>query len=623
MLHVNSPAINCPNASYSRTRDLVLDVEAADDTERRVPAVISTEYAVERDDYHEVLVHADAAIDMTRAPLPLIEQHQYGRLNIGIVENLRVEGSILRGDVVFGQSARATELWPDVKAGIVRNLSIGYMVLEHRTEGSTVYATRWQPFEVSLVSVPADPGAGFFRSIQMNNTANNPAATGNPDTAVLAERTRVAEIRRIANRSLRGVDGGDALETEAVEAGTSADDFRTKVLEHLANIDRATGGLLNKFSQQSPSQTASASGGESRDFIAASSDALLLRSGVRIAEPHAAARDFRGMSVLDMAAACVQRSGRWLSGETPQGILRRAMSTSDFPALLGDTLGKALRNGMENEQATHRVWCSITEAADFRVQSRVILGSAPDLLEVSELGEYQNGPLQDDKSTLVPAKFGRIVSLSWESLLADNLGGFVNIGRSLGQAAMRAEADSIYSLLISNSLAGPNLTDGSALFDETRNNTVSVVTGTGKPLTAAALGAARAKLRRQVNVGGGLLNLAPRTLIVPPERETEAEILVASSTIHRGQADADAATPAWIGALTVVAEPRLVNTDTFYLVADQNMIGTGEIAVVDDSPHIEEIEEPKRDVFSWKARHAFAAGFVDFRGIVKATLTAA
>ena len=607
----------------SRTRDLVLDVGAADDTTRRVPAVISTEYAVDRDNYSEVLVHADAAIDMTRAPLPLIEQHQHGRLNIGIVENLRVEGAVLRGDVVFGQSERATELWPDVKAGIVRNLSIGYMVLAHRVEGSTVYATRWQPFEVSLVSVPADPGAGFFRSIDMNNPAHVPAAAGNAEQAVRAERTRVAEIRGIAVRHLRGVDGGDVLEAEAVETGTAVDDFRRKVLEHLANIDRAAGGLLNKFTPTVSSPAAAGAGGESRDFIAASSDALLLRSGVRIAEPHAAARDFRSMSVVDMAAACVQRTGRSLTGETAQGILRRAMSTSDFPALLGDTLSKAMRNGMENEQATHRVWCAITEAADFRVQSRVILGSAPDLLEVGELGEYQNGPLQDDKSTLVPAKFGRIVSLSWESLLADNLGGFVNIGRSLGQAAMRVEADSIYGALISNALAGPNLADGSALFAIGRNNTINETGGVGSPvLTTQTLAAARAKLRRQVNVGGGLLNLAPKFLIVPPELETTAEILLTNSTIHRSEG-ADATTPAWISGLTVIAEPRLTDLETFYLVADPNTIGTGEIAVVDDSPHIEEIEEPRVDSFSWKARHAFAAGFVDFRGIVKVTVTPA
>lgn len=608
------------------TRELVLDVAAADPSTRRVPAVISTEYAVPRDGYFEILVHEASAVDLTRSPLPLIEQHARGLLNIGIVENFRIEGGLLRGDVVFGQSARANELWPDVMAGIVRSISVGYLVLEQRDQGDTVHVTRWQPFEVSLVSVPADPGAGLFRSFPMTeSTTQQPARSGTTEFtgALQAERARVAEIRTIARDHLRAVDGADALESDAISTGASVDDFRNKVLVHLANIDRAAGGLFNRFSQSSG--TATATGGESRDFVAAASDALVMRAGIRVASPHAAARDFKGMSVLEMARACVHRSGRVFGNETPQAMLRSAMSTSDFPALLGDSLSKSLRNGMENEQASHRAWCAVTEAADFRAQSRVILGSAPDLEEVAELGEYTNGPLLEDKNSLVPAKFGRIVSLSWESMLADNLSAFVTIGRSLGQAAMRVEADTLYGLLVSGALAGPNLSDGVALFHASRNNTLtfpmSVSGGVWIPLTAAALGAARAKLRRQVNVGGGMLNLAPRVLLVPPERETEAELLVASSTIHRGMADADATTPAWIGALQIVAEPRLTNLDTIYLVADKNMIGTGEIAVVDDSPHIEEIEEPKRDVLSWKARHAFAAGFTDFRGIVRVTLT--
>src|SRR5690606_24063116 len=119
--------------------------------------------------YSEVLVHTADAIDLTRVPLPLVEQHEHGRLNIGIVENLRIEAGTLRGDVVLGQSTRANELWPDIKAGIVRNLSVAYLVLDHRVKGGTVLVTRWQPFEVSLVSIPADPGAGLFRSLQMKN----------------------------------------------------------------------------------------------------------------------------------------------------------------------------------------------------------------------------------------------------------------------------------------------------------------------------------------------------------------------------------------------------------------------------------------------------------------------
>lgn len=597
-------------------RDLQLDTAAANAEERRIPAVLSTEYAVNRGDYQEVLVHRPNSVDLTRVPLPLCEQHDRGVLNIGLVENIQLDGQTLRGEVVLGQSARASELWPDIERGIVRSLSIGYQILAYKWAGEILQVTQWQPVEVSLVSVPADPGAGLYRSFPMPTPSPSPNATApHADEVRSAERGRIVEIQSLGDRFGTRVPDVGTLVARAIADGESADQFRARLIDALANVDNEAGGHLNRFSDVVIPR---ASG--SRDFIAAASDAILIRSGTRIERPHPAANDFRGMSVMDLARTCVNRSGRAFSGESGEVIIRAAMGTSDFPALLGDVLWKSLRQGVESEQASHRNWCLVTQADDFRTQSRVILGSAPDLKHVDELGEYENGPLEEDRNTLVPEKFGRLVSLSWESILADNLGAFAGVGRSLGQAAMRAEADAIYGALVSNALAGPTLADGNALFAAARNNTVSVSTGTGKPLTAAALGAARAKLRRQTNVGGGLLNLVPKVLIVPPEREMEAEILVASSTVVVGTASAEAKTPGWIGGLLIVAEPRLTSTDTFYLVAGSDMIGTGEIAIVANGPDIEEIEEKKRDALTWKVRHAFAAGFVDFRGIVRATL---
>jgi hypothetical protein len=606
---------------------MTLEVDQAVAQARRVPAVLSTEFPVERDGYFEVLIHRTDAIDLSRAPLPLLEQHNRDRLNIGVVENVRLVGKVLRGDVVLGRSARADELWLDIEAGIVRSLSVAYLVNSYRVVGDVVQVTSWQPFETSLVSVPADPGAGLNRSLTMPqphvaNPASAPAAPATitqpaADTAVQAERTRCAEIREL---SIRHEGAGVAqIADAAIREGHSVDAFRRSLLDELARADQAAGGHINRASITVYGQS------ERNDFIAAASDALLIRSGVRLAKPHPSAADMRGMSVIDLARSCSAKIVGGNAFGSPREVLRIAMTTSDFPLLLSDTLGKALRQGSEDEPATHRLWVALTDANDFRTLSRVILGSAPDLLSVAELGEYTNGSLDEDRNTLIPAKYGRIVELSWESMLADNLGAFVGIGRSMGQAAMRCEADVLYTALISNALAGPNLSDGVALFHTDRSNILSINTGTGKPLTAAALGQARAKLRRQTSVGGGVLNLAPRTLIVPPERETEAEILVASSTVHTGAANAEAATPAWIGALQVIAEPRLANTDVFYLVADSNVIGTGEVAIVGgtgESPHYEELEDKRKDSMSWKVRHAFAAGFTDFRGMVRVTLTA-
>lgn len=610
--------IPAPSTATTLTRELALDSSEIEQGVRTIPAVLSTEYPVDRDGYREVLVHQARAIDLSRAPLPLLEQHGAERLNIGVVRDLRIVDGELRGNVVIGSSPRANELWPDIRDRVITSLSIGYRIHEYVIVGEVLKATRWQPFEVSLVSVPADPGAGLYRSINMPQENPNPP-TG-AEEIIAAERARVSAINALATQYRSSVPEMDRIATAALSGNTTIDAFRAQVLEALKRSDEAAGGHFNRGFEGYFIQDVRAN---ASDFADAASDALLMRSGIRLAKPHAAARDFRSLSVMDLARICVERSGRSFRGESQEALLRHALSAGDFPGLLGDSLSKAMRYGQEMEAASHRAWCAVTEASDFRALSRVILGSAPDLKQVAELGEYTNGPLVEDKTTLVPKKFGRVVSISWESLLADNLGAFVGMGRSFGQAAMRVEADEVYSALISDSLAGPELADGEALFAVSRKNSVIVNTGTGKPLTAAALGAARAKLRRQTNTGGGLLNLSARILIVPPERESEAEVLVAASSIHTQSAGVDAATPAWISSLIVVAEPRLTNTDTFYLVADSSVIGTGEIAIIGGEPTIEEIEEKRSDKISWKVRHAFAAGFTDFRGIVKGTLTAA
>jgi len=145
-------------------RELKLELRQADDDERTAPAVLSTEFAVDRGGFLEVLSHREGAVDLSRAPLPLLEVHDARRVNVGVVEDLRVVGRKLRGVVRFGTSRRAQELWEDVKAGIVRSLSVGYEWLaEGVRKGDTITVTAWMPVEASLVPVPADPNAGLFR----------------------------------------------------------------------------------------------------------------------------------------------------------------------------------------------------------------------------------------------------------------------------------------------------------------------------------------------------------------------------------------------------------------------------------------------------------------------------
>lgn len=141
---------------------------ARNDEARTVEASLSSEQPVFRAQYglDEVLVHQPDAVDLTRAPLPLLTSHDRNSTPVGIIENIRIEHGKLRGLLKFGGSSRAKDVWEDVAAGVLRSISIGYEIIKGGAEGDVYRVTRWRPYEASLVSVPADPTVGIGRSIE-------------------------------------------------------------------------------------------------------------------------------------------------------------------------------------------------------------------------------------------------------------------------------------------------------------------------------------------------------------------------------------------------------------------------------------------------------------------------
>lgn len=427
---------------------------------------------------------------------------------------------------------------------------------------------------------------------------------------VAAERHRVQQIRAMA-RSNPGDQAMTRLAEQCIDEGTSFEVFGQRALEILASGHEP----LNFPAAAHPSATQSGA-----DFIGAAADALVTRAGVQIAKPHAAMRDFMTMDTGELARACLRRSGKDYRQLDRVGAIRAAMTTSDFPTILGNALGKSLRQGFEEDPQSHSLWTRRSLVEDFKSQTRALLSSAPDLLFIPEGGEYKHGALDEDAAQFAVAKYGVQIRLTWEALVNDDLGAFVRIPQAMGAAARRKEADLVYGLFAANDGDGPTMQDGTPLFHADHANLTAPVDG----LDAVSLSLARTLLRRQKAKGGGVLNLQPRFLIVPAELEMAAEQMLLAST--RGLATgADAAmTAGWVGGLQLVVEPRL-EPDAFYVAASPNQIDTLEVAGLQADngvPQVEEQNEFDRDVKAWKVRHVVTAAFTDWRGIVKVPVEA-
>lgn len=161
--------------------------ENAVGTLRSYPVSLASETPIERWFGMEILDHSAGAVDLSRADtMPLLLDHNT-RQQIGAITGLNVgKDKKLRGNIQFSRSA--TPIEQDVLDGIRRGLSVGYNVQSYEyTEGKgdkpdTYRATRWQPMEASIVSVPADHSVGVNRA----------AADGDARYPVQVIRTRAA-----------------------------------------------------------------------------------------------------------------------------------------------------------------------------------------------------------------------------------------------------------------------------------------------------------------------------------------------------------------------------------------------------------------------------------------------
>jgi HK97 family phage major capsid protein len=144
-------------------RSFEIDVGSIRAETRTVLASLSSEHPVRRYDGEEVLSHKPGAVDLSRAPLPLLCSHNNTALPVGVVEGLTVADGKLKGTIRL--SANQDSLWRDIVDGILRNLSIGYQIIEKVKTKTGFIATKWMPYECSLVAAPADNTVGINRSI--------------------------------------------------------------------------------------------------------------------------------------------------------------------------------------------------------------------------------------------------------------------------------------------------------------------------------------------------------------------------------------------------------------------------------------------------------------------------
>lgn len=547
-----------------------------------IACVLSSDAPINRGGYTEILDHSPAAVDMERAAqgLALLLHHDQTR-PVGRIEGIQITGGKLRGIARFGTSAEAQQAQADVESGILPALSVGYTVHESRDEAASVIrVTRWTPLEASLVAIPADTSAGMYRNHQTNS--KEPVTMKNTNHA--------EEINDLCHRHAIP----DSLRQQLIEDG-NMDSVRSRILEFRAKNDEI--GTMRRMPQ---------SGGEVNIRTAVSNAILNRVAGTS----ESTTIDSRA-SLVDMAAHCLEDRGEHVGRHASKNdIVMRALTTSDFPAALGDTVGRVMQMAYGALPTPIKKAARIVTMDDFRDRRVIRIGDAPRLEKVNEHGEYHYGAVVEDAASGYRLQtFGKIFGLSRQAIVNDDIGIFQDIGGQWGRATANFEARQLADLLVSN----PALADTVSLFHADHGN---LVTGAGSALSGIApLATAISKLRLQTGLDGDPLGLPPRYLVVPAALEAVALQLARDLTTAGKVTDINP----FGGSLEVLVEPRLDATSAtaWYLVSDQSPALEVAYLAGEEGPQTETRVGFEVDGMEFKCRMDFAASFVDHRGWIK------
>jgi len=623
--------------------------------------------------YREVLVVDPSAIrlDRLKRGAPFLNSHSMWSLDstLGIVDTPTISGGVASCRGTFSRRESVAGIVQDVQDGILRSVSVGYarhkveMIAPTKTGDAWEYrVVDWEPLEVSIVAIPADMDAQIKRSLSApdapdidpavkslmqrtypctfveiraspdapshpqpdpihssvqqrnepimpkDNTPNNtPATTTDVDKNELH---RAADIAQLCARH-----GCPELAPDAIRNGLSVDAVRAQILDKIATRDQSTGGQRNVNVIQTISD-------EMDTKMHGITQAIMHRCDPA-AKLDDNGRQYRGLTLIEMGRDFLSAHHIDTRGMARLDIATRMMQfrsggghgTSDFPSLLANVANNRLRNAYDNNPGTYDLWARrAPNAPDFKQIQVSSLSGTPELLPVNEHGEYTYGSMADGKEVYAVVNYGRIVSLTRQAIVNDDLRGFDRLLTSFGASARRLENSVVYAQLTNNAA----MSDGTALFHADHGNLI-----TSSALALDKLGNGRAAMRKQTGLNGELLNIAPAFLIVPVELEQTAYQLTSANYVPATTANVNEFRAGGRTAVSPIVEPLLsANSATaWYLAANSGWCDTVEYCWLDgaEGPRIESEMGFEVDGISFKCSDDFAAKAIDHRGLLKAT----
>ncbi|MCM5528960.1 Mu-like prophage major head subunit gpT family protein [Parasegetibacter sp. NRK P23] len=654
------------------------------EADNTIEVVFATETPVKRskwgESFIEILDCSKRSVQLQRLNQggPVVDSHNTWSMDsqFAVVERAWVDESTreCRALIRFSKTEGDKEKVEKIKDGIIRNVSVGYIIHEAEvTDGEEnklpeLRATDWEPHEISFLPMQADMNSGTRAAEENVNEIKitNVKASKMSETkaALTAERKRSAEIFKACRAADLSdeyaqelLDGemsieecraailakkSDTLPANTKEVGEKAVkeertriseihkavrtlglpvEFGEKLVEDGVSLDNARAAIIDekaKSNTAAPSlHTGFKPGEDEADKKARGMVAnLLIRSGFEDTERVKAGDpgEFRGMSLIDTAKECLILAGHSVRGMSHMEIASEALKMHSRGA--GGQSSADFPNILANVM-------NKSLRADYQLQEKSFVPwtrktPATDFREMlrSQLNDFKLSQVKEGGEYSYAT-----VGDSGEKYKVGKFGKIINID---WEAVMNDDLNAFSRLPQKAAAAVAQMqADGiygiltaSHLMSDSAELFVAGhgnLTSSGTAISVASLGVGRELMRKQTAPGGSNLNIAPKYLIVGPENEALALQYTSANYVSAKSSDINV----WAGMLTAIVDARITGKQWF-LAADPRSIDTIEYATIDgEELYTESKYSFEKDAFQYKIRSVFGAKAIDWRGLYK------
>jgi hypothetical protein len=325
-----------------------------------------------------------------------------------------------------------------------------------------------------------------------------------------------------------------------------------------------------------------------------------------------AARRFRRMGLRELAAVCCGIDGISVArpGCSEAEWARAAFSSTSFTDLLNDSANKTLLAAYNAVPSVARLVAKALSASDFKVHKGLRLTGDLLMKKVENGGEIQHGTLGEGSYSYSLDTYGRMIGLTRQDLINDDLGAFTQLPQMFGRGAALAVEQAFWTLALANT--GTFFGSGNANY----------ISGATTALSIDGLSEAVQALEEQVDADGNPVAVMGKYLVVPPALKATAQQLYVSANIIAGTATAkQGAVNVHAGLYEPLSTPYLKSkAKEWYVLGDPADVACFGIAWLNgvQEPVVEEVAVSGEYLGRcWRGYIDFGVCQVDHRGGVK------